>query len=111
MFFHICGIRDITSSLTCDEDSIDLNGYTLTVNGETYTQGKRSSGTAIEIKSEGGGKTGGMPAPPDGKRQAPPDGERQAPPDGEKQAPPDGKGQPPQGKGTPLSRKPEKPIP
>ena len=78
---------------------------------ETYTQGKRSSGTAIEIKSEGGGKTGGMQAPPDGKRQAPPDGERQAPPDGEKQAPPDGKGQPPQGKGTPLSRKPEKTIP
>ena len=90
----LSGNSNITS-LTCDEDSIDLNGYTLTVNGETYTQGKRSSGTAIEIKSEGGGKTGGMPAPPDGERQAPPDG----------------KGQPPQGKGTPLSRKPEKPIP
>ena len=48
-------------SLTCDADSIDLNGYTLTVDGETYTSGSMSEGKAIEIMlSEG---RGGMTSP------------------------------------------------
>lgn len=36
-------------SLTCATDSIDLNGYTLTVDGRTYSEGSESSGEAIEI--------------------------------------------------------------
>ena len=54
------------SSLTCDADSIVLNGHKLYVNGEEYTEGTASSGQAIEIKvSESSG--GGHEAPPDGK--------------------------------------------
>ncbi len=35
------------TSLTCDEDAIDLNGYTLYVNGEAYEEGTASTGTAV----------------------------------------------------------------
>ena len=37
-------------SLTCDTDSIDLNGYTLTVDGKSYEQG---STKFVKISSEG----------------------------------------------------------
>ena len=55
------------TSLTCDADSIDLNGHTLYVNGTTYTEGTASTGDAIEVTithSGGmGGPDGGMGGP------------------------------------------------
>ena len=54
------------TSLTCDKDSIDLNGHKLYVNGEEYTAGTASTGTAIEVVSTGsGGGPGDGGAPPD----------------------------------------------
>lgn len=60
------------TSLTCDADAIDLNGYTLYVNGVAYTSGTASQGTAVEvaIQSSGNGGGQGMPdgeAPSGGK--------------------------------------------
>ena len=57
------------SSLTCDESSINLNGFKLYVNGEEYKEGTASSGEAVEIVSEnsGNGMQGERPdGPPDG---------------------------------------------
>ena len=84
------------SSLTCDADSINLNGHKLYVDGKEYKEGSASKGSAIEIKASTDG--GGNEAPPDGKTspdgQAPQDGQTppekpdgQAPQNG--QAPPD----------------------
>ncbi|MBQ6452296.1 MAG: hypothetical protein IJJ29_10275 [Solobacterium sp.] len=59
----LTGDSQITS-LTCDTDSIDLNGYTLYVNGEAYEAGTASTGEAVvvEITSSGNaGPEGGMP--------------------------------------------------
>lgn len=75
------------TSLTCDAGSIDLNGYTLYVDGEVYTEGSASTGDAIEVTIS---NSGGMGAPPDGGNGgpggAPPDGGMGgpggAPPDG-----------------------------
>lgn len=53
------------TSLTCDAESIDLNGHTLYVNGEAYTAGSASSGEAIEVVSTGG--SGGAPDAPPGE--------------------------------------------
>ena len=51
------------SSLTCDADSIDLNGHTLYVDGEKYDAGTASKGDAIEITiKEGNGMPGEPPA-------------------------------------------------
>ncbi|MBQ6523993.1 MAG: hypothetical protein IJI12_04955 [Atopobiaceae bacterium] len=50
------------SALTCDADAIDLNGHTLYVNGEAYTEGTASNGSAIEFTlPESTGGPGGMP--------------------------------------------------
>ena len=61
------------TSLTCDADSIDLNGHTLYVDGTAYTAGTASTGEAIAVVStggssgapdqpgEGGGHSGGTP--------------------------------------------------
>ncbi|SEA28305.1 hypothetical protein SAMN02910384_01194 [Pseudobutyrivibrio sp. ACV-2] len=49
------------TSLTCDADSIDLNGYTLYVNGEEYSEGTASDGEAIELTSPSSGTIDGMP--------------------------------------------------
>ena len=49
------------TSLTCDADSIDLNGYTLYVNGEEYSEGTASDGEAIELTSPSAGASDGMP--------------------------------------------------
>ena len=50
------------TSLTCDADAIQLNGHTLYVNGEAYTEGSASTGQAIEATvSSGGGQPGDMP--------------------------------------------------
>ena len=44
------------TSLTCDADAIDLNGYKLMVDGTEYKEGNASEGKAIEIKAtENGG--------------------------------------------------------
>lgn len=100
-------------SLTCDAYSIDLNGYTLTVDGETYTAASKSEGEAIEINiSEGrdgmsppsgneppnmGNKpsdNGNMEPPADGERPGSSDGEPPEKPDGEPPEKPDGEGGP-----------------
>ena len=66
------------TSLTCDTDSIDLNGYTLYVDGTAYTEGTASSGSAIEVQISNSGN--GMNGGPDG---APPEGgPGGAPPEG-----------------------------
>ena len=46
------------TALTCDKDSINLNGHKLYVNGEEYTAGSTSTGEAIEVVSTGGGNGG-----------------------------------------------------
>ncbi len=93
------------SSLTCDADSIDLNGHKLYVDDTEYTEGTMYKGEAIEIKTESTGEGGHEKpgTPPDGKPGEkpgnPPDGKP-----GEKPGnPPDGKtgekpGNPPDGK-------------
>ena len=110
-------------SLTCDADSIDLNGYTLTVDGKSYTAGSKSTGEAIEIKiSESrdgdmappdgkGNPDMGNELPGDGKMQPPSDGERPERPDGEPPAKPDGEPpEKPDGMGThPEGNPPAKP--
>ncbi len=109
------------SSLTCDADSIDLNGFTLYIDGKEYASGTASTGEAIEISTNEGGRGGDMQAPPDGNMQkpdgemgapsdgempTPPDGEMSTPPDGEMPTPPDGNGPPQGGNGM---QPPEKP--
>ena len=51
------------TSLTCDADSIDLNGHTLYVNGKAYKSGTASTGDQVEAKTvgsqNGGGQMGG----------------------------------------------------
>lgn len=71
------------SSLTCGEDSIDLNGHKLYVKGEEYSEGTASNGEAIVVDTAEGSHAGkpGEGNMPDGEK---PDGIR---PDGEK---PDG---------------------
>lgn len=49
------------SSLTCEADSIDLNGHTLYVNGEAYKEGTAAQGTAIEVTVSSDSGMGGMP--------------------------------------------------
>ena len=58
------------TSLTCDADSIDLNGHTLYVNGQAYTAGTASTGTAIEHVVTSSGGHGSAGAPPSGSSGA-----------------------------------------
>ena len=51
------------TSLTCDADSIDLNGHTLYVNGTAYTAGTASTGSAVEFTVSTGGNGGGDTPP------------------------------------------------
>ncbi len=99
------------TSLTCEADSIDLNGHTLYVDGKAYETGTASSGTAIEIvvsESTGGPGDGGTP--PDGQGGP---GDGGTPPDGKGGpnggTPPDGKGGPGDGGTPPSGTPPEKP--
>lgn len=93
------------SSLTCDADSIDLNGYTLVVAGKEYTAGTASTGEAIEIGiSEGNAMSPDGNEPPEMNGEPPqkPDGEMPQATDGEPPQKPDGEmpqapnGEPPQ---------------
>jgi len=73
------------TSLTCDADSIDLNGHKLYINGTEYSEGTVSSGTAIEMETEssmGAGQQDGMPgdAPSGDRPQGGPNGENGEPP-------------------------------
>ena len=52
------------TSLTCDADSIDLNGHTLYVNGVAYTAGTASTGEAIEVTVSSSSGNGGAPDMP-----------------------------------------------
>ena len=52
------------TSLTCEAGSIDLNGYTLTVDGVVYTAGTVSTGEAIVVEVSSGQV--GMSEPPTG---------------------------------------------
>ncbi|MBR1598118.1 MAG: hypothetical protein IJ661_04285 [Lachnospiraceae bacterium] len=70
------------SSLTCDADSINLNGYKLYVNGEEYSEGTASAGEAVEIVSEssGNGEHGDAPDGAPGDGQGGPGGDGGTPP-------------------------------
>lgn len=64
------------TSLTCEADAIDLNGYTLYVGGTAYSAGSTSEGEAIVLStssSDGQGSHGGTPGDKPGD---PPSGER-----------------------------------
>ena len=78
------------TSLTCGTDSIDLNGYTLYVNGEAYEEGTASQGEAIEVTIESSGMGDRPDAPPEGmgdRPDTPPEGMGDRP-----DAPPEGMG-------------------
>ena len=63
------------TSLTCDADSIDLNGHTLYVNGKAYTEGSASTGEAIEVTVTNSGSGAGGSAPDgNGPGGTPPEG-------------------------------------
>ncbi len=49
-------------ALTCDEDSIKLNGHVLKVNGKVYEEGTKSKGEAIEIMVSDSSITDRIPA-------------------------------------------------
>ena len=109
----------VVDALTCEADAITLGGFTLTVAGSAYEEGKASTGEAItfDVKTSTGGPGGGKPgeggeppAKPDGQAGAPggeppakPEGdmggEPPAKPDGEPPAMPDG-AEPPAMQGT-----------
>ena len=93
-------------SLTCDTDSIELNGYTLTVDGKSYEQGSTANGEAIEINTEGNGEKGGMQPPQEGEKPEMPDGEPPQMPDVEPPARPEGEGGPGGFEGTAPPDKP-----
>ena len=50
------------TSLTCDADAVDLNGYKLYINGVEYTEGTASEGSAIEVTVSSSASHSGMPA-------------------------------------------------
>lgn len=59
------------TSLTCDIDSIDLNGHTLYVNGTAYTAGTASQGSAIATVTTSSGSHGEGGHAPDDKGTPP----------------------------------------
>ncbi len=63
------------TSLTCDADSIDLNGHKLYVNGEEYTSGTASTGEKLTLSSSSGSSGSGNGGSGSSDRpDAPPDG-------------------------------------
>lgn len=97
----LSGDTEITA-LTCDKNAIDLNGYTLKVDGKVYKEGTACSGEAIEIVAPALSGPGQMP-PEDGKEQPPGNGKEQ---------PPEGGAEPPKGDMEPPKngqQPPEKP--
>lgn len=92
------------SSLTCDADSIDLNGHALYVGEEAYVEGTASTGEPIAVvMSESSGGPGGSGASNGGSGEAPGD----APDSASGDAPSD-KSRPNDGSGS-SSKPPSKP--
>ncbi len=89
------------TSLTCDADSIQLNGHKLYVNGKQYKKGK-SEGTAVEIKSNASSESGEKP---DGKPEGESGGRPSGKPEGKSGSRPSGK--PEKESGNRPSGKPE----
>ena len=77
------------TSLTCDADAIDLNGYTLYINGTAYSKGNASTGEAV-VFATSSGSHGGPDGGPGGQPGDMPQGD---PPSGG----PGGEGEPPSG--------------
>lgn len=77
------------TSLTCDTDSINLNGYKLYVDGTEYTEGAAMAGEAVEAVTGSGAGRDGMGEPPSGENGMgePSSGDR---PDGNPPEKPDG---------------------
>ena len=79
------------SSLTCDADSIDLNGHALYVDGKAYEAGTAQTGEPIVVEvsesshgAPGGAPSGEPPAKPSGEAPSgAPSGEPPAKPSGE----------------------------
>ncbi|SFG62370.1 hypothetical protein [Oribacterium sp. WCC10] len=70
------------TSLTCDEDAIDLNGFTLYVNGTAYEEGTSSTGEAVDAYK---GSTSDKNTKSDkGKNDSKPDSDHAKPGNGEK---------------------------
>ena len=82
------------SSLTCDAECIELNGYKLYVDGDLYVEGSVSEGVAVEMVTSSSGSqsaSDGTPGePPSGDPPARPDGDNGEPPLGDPPARPDG---------------------
>ena len=102
------------SSLTCDADSIVLNGHKLYVDGKEYEEGTESSGTAFEIVSESdvsGMTDGEMPEKPDGNVTGGDMGNPPEKPDGDNSKMKDGEAPPdkPDGNGQDMGTPPKKP--
>ena len=106
------------TALTCGEDSIDLNGFKLYVNGEEYEEGTAAQGDAIEVtvSSAGGNGGPGGQAPPDGQggpggnmNGQPPEKPYGNGPDGSGNAPSDGMTPPEIPGGNANGQPPEKP--
>ena len=91
------------TSLTCEPDAIDLNGYSLYVNGVSYSEGTASTGEALvfaSASSDSGSHEGNPGDPPSGDMPG-------EPPSGNMPSdPPDGNGGPggPGGDGEPPAK-------
>ena len=95
------------SSLTCDTDSIDLNGHTLYIDGKAYAEGTEAAGDAIEIKAdEDVRKKGDMSSPPDDGGRPDKQGGAGQPHEGEKRSSGSDK-EPPAKPDGDMSQKPE----
>lgn len=94
------------SGLTCDENSINLNGHKLYIDGKEYKEGSASTGEAIEIKEESNsnGDNQGLEKP-DGEPPEKPDGSDDNKPSGN----PPGNGETPPEKPDGNSTPPDKP--
>ena len=92
------------TSLTCDADSINLNGHKLYVNGAEYTEGSASTGEAVTFtQSSGGGMGEGQMPGGDMPSGEMPNGEK---PSGEKPSGDMPEGMGPQGDGSEPPAKP-----
>ena len=71
------------TSLTCDASAIDLNGYSLYVNGEKYQDGTSSTGSEVDFILSTSANGDRPDAPPDGNQGNKPDGNPPEKPDGD----------------------------
>ncbi len=97
-------------NLTCEADSIKLNGYKLYVDGKEYEEGTSHSGEAFEIEISSTGNSDKQ-APPDGEKPELPEGiDPSSLPEG-MEAPPDlADGERPEKPSGDMKKPPEKPT-